>query len=153
MKYIYLSFLFLFPVLKSQNYIVADPYYLINYELKQFNNIEPFHSTSFRPFYLPKDKSLSISFINEIYINNNASNQENMDLRYLGKGIGSFRSLAISGYSKYFAFSIEPYQLNHNYIGTKTYFRPISYKFLNDSSHACANLKKSFIVKSILKFL
>ena len=74
-------------------------------ELKQFNKVLPFHSTAIRPFYRNIEKSLSITIINEIYINNNASNQENMDLRYIGNGIGNFNSVSISGYSKFFAFN------------------------------------------------
>ena len=83
----------MFSTLFSQIYKSADPYYLLDYELKQFNQIIPFHSTSFRPFYIKNNKLFSIKVKNEIYINNNASNQENMDLRYIGKGMGNFNSI------------------------------------------------------------
>ena len=38
--------------LKSQTYISADPYYLFNYELGQFNGQLNYYSTAMRPFYL-----------------------------------------------------------------------------------------------------
>ena len=117
----------------SQIYKPADPYYLLNYELKQFNKIVPYHSTALRPFYIQSNKSLSISVINEIYINNNASNQENMDLRYIGNGIGSFNSISISGYTKFFAFNFEPYSLINNYKDGQIYKKQSPFKYLNDT--------------------
>jgi hypothetical protein len=123
----------LFSNVFSQLYISADPYYLLNYELKQFNKVLPFHSTAIRPFYRNIEKSLSITIINEIYINNNASNQENMDLRYIGNGIGNFNSISISGYSKFFAFNFEPYSLKDNYKNEKIFNRNKPFEFLNDT--------------------
>jgi hypothetical protein len=117
----------------SQIYKSADPYYLLNYELEQFNKIVPFHSTSLRPFYIQNNKSFSISLKNEIYINNNASNQENMDLRYIGNGIGNFKSISISGYTKFFAFNFEPYSLIDNYKDGQIYNRKSPFNFLNDT--------------------
>ena len=43
----------------------------------------------------------------EIYFNDNATNQENMDLRYIGKGIGNYKSISISVYSKFLAFNLD----------------------------------------------
>ena len=117
----------------SQNYISADPYYLFNYELKQFNDEIPFHSTSIRPFNYKTDKIINVTVNNEIYFNNNAPNQENMDIRYFNKGLGSFTSVRITGYSKFIAFNIEPYKLNLKSIPYKNYDRVNPYKFLNDS--------------------
>ena len=117
----------------SQNHISADPYSIFGYELKQFNKLLPYHSTSIRPFFYKIDKKITIRVKNEIYLNNNASNQENMDVRYFGKGIGSFTSLEISGYSKFFAFNFEPYKLTSSKFPSRYYDRPSAYKFLNDS--------------------
>ena len=50
----------MFSSLFSQIYKSADPYYLLDYELKQFNKTLPYHSTSFRPFYIENNKWLSI---------------------------------------------------------------------------------------------
>ena len=123
----------MFSTLFSQIYKSADPYYLLDYELKQFNKTLPYHSTSFRPFYIENNKWLSISIINETYLNNNASNQENMDLRYIGKGIGNFSSLSINGFRKFIAFNFEPFMLNNNYQNGEIYNRDSPYKYLNDS--------------------
>ncbi len=117
----------------SQIYKSADPYYLLDYELKQFNQIIPFHSTSFRPFYIKNNKLFSIKVKNEIYINNNASNQENMDLRYIGKGMGNFNSITISGYTKFLAFNFEPYYLTNNYKNGQIFEREGSFSVLNDT--------------------
>ena len=125
--------------LKSQTYISADPYYLFNYELGQFNGQLNYHSTAMRPFYNNNSKKLMVRYTNEFYYNNNASNQENMDLRYIGKGFGAFTSLMISGYSKYFAFNIEPYSLNDNYKSFNIYQRPNPYTYLNDTKTEIKN--------------
>ena len=101
-------------VIYSQLYFSSDPYYLLSYEKKQFQGELPFHATSIRPFYQIGDRNLSIIIKNQIFINNNASNQENMDLRYFGNGIGSFKSISISGYYKFLAFNLEPYLLSNN---------------------------------------
>ncbi len=117
----------------SQNYILADPHYLLNIELMQFNGKQPLQAISMRPFYRKNNNFLSITFNNEYYINNNASNQENMDVRYIGNGMGNFTSLSLSAYSKFIAFNFEPYVLKHNYINTKTFERPNPFTYLNDN--------------------
>tara|TARA_B100001142_G_scaffold168540_1_gene168263 strand:- start:257 stop:1717 length:1461 start_codon:yes stop_codon:yes gene_type:complete len=132
-------YLLLLSIIFSQNYIPADPYYLLSYELKQFNKLMPIHSTSFRPFYIKSNKLISVAINNEIYINNNVSNQENMDVRYIGKGIANYTSLSISGYSRFLAFNLEPYTLNDNYKDIETYNRPNPFKFLNDSKEKKSN--------------
>jgi hypothetical protein len=121
------------PSIFSQKYISADPYYLLNYEFKQFNKDLKYHSTAMRPFYNSKNKFISIKIRNETYLNNNASNQENMDVRFIGEGLGSYTSIFISGYSKFIAFNFEPYSLTNNYKDSKVYNRDNPYKFLNDS--------------------
>ena len=132
-------YLLLLSIIFSQNYIPADPYYLLSYELKQFNKLMPIHSTSFRPFYIKSNKLISVAINNEIYINNNVSNQENMDVRYIGKGIANYTSISISGYSRFLAFNLEPYTLNDNYKDIETYNRPNPFKFLNDSKEKKSN--------------
>ena len=122
----------LFPSLNAQGYISADPYYLMQYELKQFNGNVQKHSTAFRPYYQGL-KPFSITFNQEFYYNNNASNQENMDLRYIGDGVGSFTSINISGYSKFLAFNFEPYTLNTKYNAFETIQRSRPFARLNDA--------------------
>ena len=46
---------------------------------------------------------------NEFYLNNNAPNQENMDVRYFSKGFGSFYSAQLAVNSPYFSFIAEPF--------------------------------------------
>ena len=142
-----LSFIFYLPCASAQGYIPADPYYLMQYELAQFNGETPIHSTAFRPFNSNGKKNISIWVKNEFYINNNASNQENMDIRYIGNGYGSFTSVFISGYSKYLAFKFEPFTLSSNYRDSKEYARPRPFTFLNDAK-SNKNLKKMGLRKA-----
>ena len=133
-KIIIIALIFFRSNLYTQIYFSADPYYLMEYELKQFNNTISYHSTTFRPFYMiQKNKNISLSVKNEFFINNNAPNQENMDVRYIGNGFGSFTSVLISGYSKFLAFNLEPYKLTSNYYNFKEYKRSRPFNFLNDA--------------------
>ena len=95
----------------SQSFFPADPKFLIQYEKKQFNSDLEIGSNFFRPYFFSKDDStrISVDYRNEFYFNNNAPNQENMDLRYFSKGYSNFNSLQISLESKFFDFIIEPY--------------------------------------------
>lgn len=121
-------------IIFSQNYFSADPYYLLKYEFQQFNGSKSVHPTSMRPFYLNNNKKIfSIITKNETYLNNSASNQENMDLRYIGNGIGNYFSVAVHAYTKFLAFNFEPYSLINNYKNSKTYSRPHPFKYLNDT--------------------
>jgi hypothetical protein len=128
-----LIFLIVISFSFSQNYTLSDPYYLLNIELMQFSGKEQFQATSMRPFYRKNNKLLSVSFNNEYYINNNAPNQENMDVRYIGYGMGNFTSLSLTAYTKFLAFNFEPYTLINNYKNGKTYGRPNPYTYLNDT--------------------
>ena len=58
------------------------------------------------------------------------------DLRYIGNGIGSFNSISISGYTKFFAFNFEPYSLINNYKDGKIYERSAPFRNLNDTKSA-----------------
>ncbi len=122
-----------FHILTGQVYVPADPYYLLKEELSQFNHNSQSHSTAFRPFYLDKKDNFTISFHNELYYNNNASNQENMDLRYIGNGFGTFTSLRLSGYTDWIAFNFEPYTLVNNYTPTNSINRNRPFSRLNDA--------------------
>ena len=127
-------FIFLiFSIAKSQFYTLADPYYLLDYELRQFNNDLKLHPTSMRPFYFGDKNRFSVIYKSEIYFNDNATNQENMDLRYIGKGFGLFKSLNVTGYNKFFAFNFEPFLLVNNYRNVDLYRREAPFTFLNDA--------------------
>ncbi len=132
--------LFMTSTVVSQLYTSADPYFLFENELKQFNQITPFHQTTIRPFYKNSERLFNVSLKNEIYFNNNAPNQENMDIRYFAKGMGSFTSIRLTGYSKFLIFNFEPYKLTSSNTSYKNYDRPRPFKFLNDSKTP-SNLK------------
>ena len=73
-------------------------------------------SNIFRPIYYNADStSFSINIRSETYYNDNVPNQENMDVRYFSKGIGSFNSLQISFNSPYLSFMAEPYLIPNKF--------------------------------------
>ena len=67
-----------------------------------------------------------------MYLNNNAPNQENMDIRYFSKGLSHFNSLKFSLSSKYLYFIIEPYFKKNNYKEVKTINEYGPFERLND---------------------
>ena len=91
--------------LLSQIHLPADPFYLLLNEKAQFQGQIPIQSTMFRPMFFNTDStSFSVTFRSEGYYNDNAPNQENMDVRYVSKGIAGFNSVQIAFNSPYFSF-------------------------------------------------
>ena len=84
------SFPLLLPIIVfSQTHFPGDPFHLLIYEKAQFDGKIPLSSNLFRPILFNLDKNTtSAIFRNEIYYNDNAPNQENMDIRYFSKGVG-----------------------------------------------------------------
>ena len=114
--YIILLFLLFGVSLSSQTHFPADPYHLIQLEKNQFDKQIPMQTNLFRPiFYNSDTSSFSISFKSEVYFNNNAPNQENMDVRYFSKGLGSFQSIQFVFNNPYLTFMLEPYRLNNSF--------------------------------------
>ena len=131
-SFIFLFFIFYPPCAKSQGYIPADPYYLLINEKQQFDLGTDFYSTAMRPFLKSNGSKLFVSIKNEFYLNNNAPNQENMDVRYFGKGLGSFNSVHIAWLGKFVSLSAEPFLLQNQNKKADFYQRPAPYQFLND---------------------
>ncbi|SVE14486.1 uncharacterized protein METZ01_LOCUS467340, partial [marine metagenome] len=106
--------------LLAQTHMPADPYYLLFNEKAQFDGKLPMQSNFFRPIYFNTD-STSFSFIirSETYYNDNAPNQENMDVRYFSKGLGSFKSIQLAFNSPYFSFMAEPYIMPNRFLSVK----------------------------------
>ena len=130
------SFLLSPSSLSSQTYAPADPFYLLSIEKEQFKNADSLQisSTMIRPFYIPHKKGqLILRYRQEQYFNDNTSNQENMDVRFIGKGRGWFQGLNISYYNDFIAFSVEPYWLSSANDSVLVISRPGVYSVLNDS--------------------
>ena len=106
--------------INSQSHISADPSQILVLEKDQLKGKLALSSNIFRPIFFNTDTSLvSIKFNIESYFNDNAPNQENMDVRYIKKGYGLFNSLQISLNSKHLFLIFEPYfasskSCNHN---------------------------------------
>ena len=93
----------------AQTHLSGDPFNLLLLEKSQFQGKTPFQSNIFRPIFLQSDSlAISINYKSEFYFNDNAPNQENMDVRYFSKGFGTFNSLMFSLNSPYFSFLFEP---------------------------------------------
>ena len=121
-------------LLRSQTFFPADPYFLINYEKKQFDGFFPFNSNIFRPFFLSEldSTTYNIAYKSEFYFNNNAPNQENMDMRYSSKGISYFTSLQFSLNHKYLSLLFEPFLKENNFYKFNEINRYGTFNNLND---------------------
>tara|TARA_Y100000590_G_scaffold470748_1_gene669213 strand:- start:6388 stop:7899 length:1512 start_codon:yes stop_codon:yes gene_type:complete len=117
----------------SQIHVPSDPYHLLLYEKSQFDGEKPMNSNMFRPLFHKTDSTLfMVQIKNEFYFNDNVPNQENMDVRYFSKGMGSFNSIALAMNSKYFTFLAEPYIINNNFLSVNSIDREGSFSVLND---------------------
>jgi len=123
---------FYLPCVSAQGYIPADPYYLLLNEKKQIDKGNGYYATAMRPFFKNSDNNAFISFKSELYWNNEAPNQENMDVRYFGKGMGTFQSVHFAWMGKYLSLSFEPFILKSENKDVKRYSRPKHYNVLND---------------------
>ena len=125
--------LFLSSYTLAQNFYPADPYYLLLNEKAQFEGQLPFQSNMFRPVFFNTDStSFSVTIRSEGYYNDNAPNQENMDVRYVSKGIASFNSLQIAFNSPYFSFMVEPYLMPNKFLSVDGINREGAFSVLND---------------------
>jgi hypothetical protein len=131
--YHYIIF-FSISIISSQEYISADPYYLLKLEKKMLESNKQITPTFFRPYIKSRNNKFIFSLKNEFYFNDNAPNQENMDVRYLGKGFGTFNAFHFAWKGQYLSFSAEPYLINNQNKSSKFYSRPNPYKYLNDYS-------------------
>lgn len=123
--------IFLKSIILCQNYSYADPSYIIFSEFDEYNKFSS-NKNLIRPIFYNKFNNLSIHTRNAFFINDNAPNGENLDVKYIGKGPGHFNSINISYYSDYLAFSVEPYS---TYSSNKNYNlieRSAPFNVLND---------------------
>jgi hypothetical protein len=123
----------LFTCISAQTHDPADPYYLLHTEKTQFQGLLPLQSNLFRPIFFKTD-SLSFSFTirSESYYNDNAPNQENMDVRYFSKGVASFNSVQVAINSPYFSFMAEPYLMQNRFSASSGINRSGPFSVLND---------------------
>ena len=68
----------------------------------------------------------------ESYFNSSAPNQENMDVRYFGKGRGQYISFQAAYLGRFFAFVFEPYMLGGKNGHTEEVKRVSPFSVLND---------------------
>ena len=118
---------------QGQSYIQADPLRLKFIEYNQFfSPSKHIQATFIRPFF-KTNSTFDINLTNEYYFNSGLPNQENMDVRYIGKGSGRYLSYRFSYAGKFIAFVFEPYMLsgqNLNSDEVKSYLSKIKNKEL-----------------------
>lgn len=149
-----LYFIISLITLNAQNYITADPKNILLYEADQFNNALQMQSNIFRPIFFNTDSSMiSLTINSEFYFNNNAPNQENMDVRYFSKGVGRFNSLLFSYNSSYLSFIVEPYLMQNNYVKVNSIQRDGTFSFLNDQTLGSDHLQENSGFRNLLAFL
>ena len=128
-----LLILYLTSFVLKQTFYPADPFYLLQYERAQFQNRLPIQSNIFRPLFFATDSlEFNLTFRSEGYFNDNAPNQENMDVRYFSKGFANFNSVQLALNSPYFLFLAEPYIINSQFTEVTNINRLSSYSVLND---------------------
>jgi len=141
-------------ILLSQIHFPADPYFLLQMEKEQFEGRIPMNSNIFRPIFFNSDTiSFSATLRSETYLNDNAPNQENMDVRYFSKGSATFNSLQISFNSPYFIFLAEPYIYSNKFQNVKGVSRSAPFSVLNDNPLKAENFKKNNSIRNFLAFL
>jgi hypothetical protein len=153
-SFIFLSFIFYLPCAKAQGYIPADPFHLLLSEKSQFEGHIPIQSNMFRPMFFNTDSmSFSVTFRSEGYYNDNAPNQENMDVRYVSKGIASFNSVQIAFNSPYFSFMAEPYLMPNKFLSVDGINRGGTFSVLNDRPLVGSQKPESSGLRNVLAFL
>ena len=146
--------LILYNFIFSQTFIPSDPYYLILSEKKQFDEKLPIMSNNFRPIFFKSDTTaFSINFKNQFYYNNNAPNQENMDVRYFSKGMGDFFSVRLSMNSRYFSFIAEPYKISSKHFKVDQISRTGPFQVLNDRELIGSQKPISHGIRNFLAFI
>ena len=153
-SFIFLSFIFYLPCAKAQGYIPADPFYLLLSEKSQFEDRLPIQSNMFRPMFFNTDSmSFSVTFRSEGYYNDNAPNQENMDVRYVSKGIAGFNSVQVAFNSPYFSFMAEPYLMPNKFLSVDGVSREGTFSVLNDRPLSGPQKPESSGLRNVLAFL
>ena len=128
----FLPSFFLFSFLSAQGYMPADPYYLLPHEKSEFNK-KNMYTNLIRPYFIKSSKyKWFIRYNSEHYFNTGHPNQENMDVRYFGKGYGLFNSVLFGYNGEFISFSIEPYLLHVDDNHLSTISRPALFNMLND---------------------
>ena len=137
--------------INSQSHISADPSQILVLEKDQLKGKLALSSNIFRPIFFNTDTSLvSIKFNIESYFNDNAPNQENMDVRYIKKGYGLFNSLQFSLNSKHLFLILEPYfASSKSYPFTSNVERSSIFSVLNDQNNYVNNISK---IRNFLTF-
>ena len=146
--------LVLMACLPAQTHIPADPFYLLQYEKAQFKGLLPMRPNVFRPIYFNTDStSFSFTIRSESYYNDNAPNQENMDVRYFSKGVGNFNSLQLAFNSPYLSLMIEPYIMQNNFLFVKGINRNGTFSVLNDRPLKYSQKPRNNGFRNLLAFI
>jgi len=131
-RFVCFSF-FILAFSSAQNYFPADPYNLLLIEKAQFQGSLPQWSNSFRPLFFKSDTiSIYATVRSEGYYNDNAPNQENMDVRYFSRGFAGFNSFQIAFNSPYLSFIAEPYIITNKFASVEGINRKSEFSVLND---------------------
>jgi hypothetical protein len=137
----------------AQSFLPADPYYLLINEKAQFDGTLPFNSNNFRPLFFRTDTtSYSFKIISESYFNDNAPNQENMDVRYFSKGFARFNSLQLAFNSPFLSLIVEPYLISNNFLHVDGLNRGGVFDVLNDRPLDQSQRSSGGVFRNILAF-
>ena len=112
----FILFLLFNSILNSQIILGSDPMSLIEYEYSTSLDTLLSEEIILRPiFSINKGSKFSLVFKNEEFFNTGGPNLENMDIRWVGKGFGSYFAFEFLFQNKIIFFTMEPfYFLNQN---------------------------------------
>jgi len=149
-----LTFIIIISSTAAQTHLPADPFHLLINEKLQFDDLLPLQSNIFRPVYYDSDSlSFSLSLRNESFFNDNAPNQENMDVRYFSKGFGNFQSIQLSMNSPFLTLMAEPYISNSKFYNVNKINRVDTFAYLNDQPLAQSDLPSNSGFRNLLAFV
>ena len=138
----FLFIIFLSLPLSSALYYEADPFFLFEYEMNQFNSNDFNDNLNNRPtFSSDIEKKFNLDFNAWYYYNDNAPNLENTSNRWVSKGSSFYNSVHLDYFYDFsfpflknnkVLFSIEPYLFTSENLSFTSYHTDPLFQALND---------------------
>ena len=129
-------------IFSSSLYYEADPFYLFEYEMDQFNSENFKHNLSNRPtFDNSQIKDFNLSYNAWYYYNDNAPNLENTSNRWVSRGSSFYNSIHLDYFPKFdlpflshnqVLLSLEPYFFTSENLSFTSYHDDPLFQALND---------------------
>ncbi len=147
-------FIFFIEFVYGQQFVLADPYQILNIEKEQFSDSTIISNLLIRPIINSENsRDYNIKARSEFYFNDDAPNFENMGNRFIGKGAGLFTGINISYIGKYMILSLEPFYISNQNKGVMNLGRDNIFGRLNDAGFNIGSPYKSFGLRETQLYL